>query len=43
MAIFKKSKVPTPKEYENGRIYDYSTREGRIATAEWLFYQARVE
>ena len=43
MAFFKKSKVPTPKEYRNGRIYDYSTREGRIATAEWLFEQAKTE
>lgn len=43
MAFFKKSKVPTPKEYKNGRIYDYSTREGRIATAEWLFEQAKTE
>ena len=47
MALFtkreKKTKVPTPKEYEDGRIYDYSTREGRIATAEWLFAQSKNE
>ncbi|MBR5460656.1 MAG: hypothetical protein IKV53_07270 [Clostridia bacterium] len=39
----KKAKIPTPKEYEDGRIYDYSSREGRIATAEWLFNQAKSE
>lgn len=43
MAFFKKNKVPTPKEYKDGRIYDYSNREGRIATAEWLFEQAKNE
>lgn len=43
MSFFKKKKTPTPKEYGDGRIYDYSTREGRIATAEWLFEQARAE
>ena len=46
MGLFKrtsKGKIPTAKEYEEGRIYDYSTREGRIATAEWLFSQAKNE
>ncbi|MBE7002670.1 MAG: hypothetical protein E7425_00080 [Ruminococcaceae bacterium] len=41
MSIFKKT--PAPAGYEKGRMYDYSTAEGRIATAEWLFQQARDE
>lgn len=43
---FKKSKektVPTPEEYETGRIYDYSTSDNRVATAEWLLQQAKDE
>ena len=41
MRLFKRT--PTPDGYERGRIYDYSTAEGRVATAEWLFRQARDE
>ena len=41
MGLFKR--VPTPEGYEKGRIYDYSTSEGRVATAEWLFQQAKDE
>ena len=41
MSIFKKT--PTPEGYEKGRIYDYATPEGRVATAEWLFQQAKDE
>ena len=39
----KKKKVPTPKDYEDGRVYDYSSPEGRVATAEWLFNQSKNE
>ena len=41
MRLFRKT--PTPEGYEKGRIYDYSTAEGRVATAEWLLRQARDE
>lgn len=41
--LFKNKKVPQPEEYKGSRIYDYSTPEGRIATAEWLFDQAKME
>ena len=41
MGLFKRT--PTPEGYEKGRIYDYSTAEGRVATAEWLFQQAKDE
>ena len=41
MSLFKRT--PTPEGYEKGRIYDYSSAEGRIATAEWLFQQAKDE
>ena len=41
MSLFKR--IPTPEGYERGRIYDYSTPEGRVATAEWLFQQAKDE
>jgi len=46
MEIFEtytKEAVPTPEDYESGRVYDYSTPESRIATAEWLFSQAKNE
>lgn len=47
MSIFdrfkKTDKVPVPEEYKDTRTYDYSTPEGRIATAEWLFEQAKNE
>lgn len=36
-----RKKTPTPEAYEKGRIYDYSTREGREATAAWLHQEAR--
>ena len=41
MAFFKRT--PRPEQYEKGRVYDYSTPEGRVATAEWLFQQAKNE
>ena len=41
MALFKRT--PTPEGYEKGRVYDYATPEGRVATAEWLFRQAKDE
>ena len=41
MSLFKKT--PTPEGYEKGRVYDYTTAEGRVATAEWLFQQAKDE
>ena len=41
MNLFKKT--PTPKGYERSRVYDYATPEGRVATAEWLFQQAKEE
>ena len=31
MGLFKRP--PTPEGYEKGRVYDYSTAEGRVATA----------
>lgn len=39
----KKKKTPDPETYKNGRVYDYTTEEGRVATAEWLFEQAKNE
>ncbi|MBQ7567065.1 MAG: hypothetical protein IJT18_08085 [Oscillospiraceae bacterium] len=43
MKIFgKKDKVKTP-EKSASRIYDYSTPESRVATANWLFEQAKNE
>lgn len=41
MRLFKRT--PTPEGYEKGRVYDYTTEEGRVATAEWLFQQAKDE
>ena len=41
MGLFRRT--PTPEGYEKGRIYDYATAEGRVATAEWLFQQAKDE
>ena len=41
MSLFKR--IPTPEGYEKGRVYDYATAEGRVATAEWLFQQAKDE
>lgn len=49
MGIFRKSKemrvdaVPAAETYKAGRVYDYSTPEARVATASWLFEQARNE
>ncbi len=44
MGIFeKKKKTPDPEAYKNGRVYDYSTPESRVATASWLFEQAKNE
>lgn len=39
----KKEKTPDPETYKNGRVYDYTTEESRVATAEWLFEQAKNE
>ena len=41
MKFFKRT--PTPEGYGRGRVYDYATAEGRVATAEWLFQQAKDE
>ena len=41
MSLFKRT--PSPERYERGRVYDYATAEGRVATAEWLFQQAKNE
>lgn len=41
MGLFKRT--PTPEGYARGRVYDYSSSEGRVATAEWLFQQAKDE
>ena len=41
MKFFKRT--PTPEGLERGRVYDYATSEGRVATAEWLFQQAKDE
>lgn len=35
--------VPDAEGYKAGRVYDYSTPESRVATAEWLFEQAKNE
>lgn len=44
MAIFgKKKKTPRPAEFSKLRTYDYSTPEARVATAEWLFTDARSQ
>ena len=49
MGIFKKrpkpqeERVPEAEEYKAGRVYDYSSPESRVATADWLFEQARNE
>ena len=39
----KKERTPDPETYKNGRVYDYTTEEGRVTTAEWLFEQAKNE
>lgn len=36
-------KVPDPEQFRTGRIYDYSTPESRVNTAEWLFQQVKNE
>lgn len=41
--IFNREPVPKASDYEQTRTYDYTTPEGRIATATWLFDQAKVE
>lgn len=38
-----REKVPDPESFAQGRIYDYSTPESRVVTAEWLFEQAKNE
>ena len=38
-----REKVPDPESFSQGRIYDYSTPESRVVTAEWLFEQAKNE
>jgi hypothetical protein len=37
------AKVPDPEQFRSGRVYDYSTPESRVVTAEWLFQQAKNE
>lgn len=42
--IFKQpDKVPTPEDYQEGRVYNYESEKSRVATAEWLFSQAKNE
>ena len=41
--FLKKENTPDPETYKNGRVYDYTTEESRVATAEWLFEQAKNE
>lgn len=44
MAIFgKKKKTPRPAEFAKSRTYDYATPEARVATAEWLFTDAKTQ
>lgn len=44
MPIFgSRKKVRTPERIAGGRIYDYTTPESRVATANWLFEQAKTE
>lgn len=39
--MFGVHKTPTPEGYAKSRTYDYSTQEGREATAAWLFAAAK--
>ena len=39
--MFGRKKVPDPEEYGQNRIYEFSTQEGREATADWLFRAAK--
>jgi len=41
--IFKTNKVKAPENFKETRTYDYTTRENRILTAQWLFDQAKLE
>ena len=44
MGIFgRKKRVPKTEEFKEARIYDYSTPESRVLTAEWLFTDAKSE
>ncbi|MBR2927539.1 MAG: hypothetical protein IKC24_00070 [Oscillospiraceae bacterium] len=37
------SGIPTKDEFRDQRVYDYTSAEGRVNTAEWLFAQAKSE
>ena len=39
----RRSGIPTKTEFLEDRIYDYSSAEGRVNTAEWLLAQAKDE
>ena len=39
----RRSGIPTKEEFLKDRIYDYSSPEGRVNTAEWLLAQAKGE
>lgn len=39
--MFGRKKAPTPEEFEQDRRYDFSTPEGREASADWLFRTAK--
>ena len=39
----RRSGLPTKEEFLEDRIYDYSSAEGRVNTAEWLLAQAKGE
>jgi len=41
--IVTKEKVKAPEDFEATRTFDYSTRENRINTVNWLFDQAKIE
>lgn len=39
--MFGRKKAPAPEEFEQNRRYDFSTQEGREASADWLFRAAK--
>ena len=43
LSRYRRSGIPTKAEFLEDRIYDYSSAEGRVNTAEWLLAQAKGE
>ena len=41
--LFTREKVPKPEDLQKVRSFDYSTEDTRVATATWLFDQAKIE